>query len=158
MRILKATGGEKILIDNDDYKWAKYFSWTVTWGSVNKNVASVRTYETGFRLCRVIMEVVNGQIVDHVNGNGLDNQKNNLRICTRRENLFNKKKYLSGKNRFKGVYKRKLIYKNTWEARINFNKKPIYLGDFSNEIDAAKAYNERAKKLYGQFAKLNIVC
>lgn len=91
--------------------------------------------------------------VDHINGNGLDNRRENLRVCTRSENLQNSRKHCKSSSRFKGVYwepRRK-----RWVAQIRHNKVKKYLGSFGSEVDAAAAYDSAAKNLFGDFANAN---
>ena len=90
--------------------------------------------------------------IDHINGNGLDYRKCNLRVCTHQQNLQNQR-IQKGVSKFKGVCWHKASQK--WMAKIKHNYKTIYLGVFNNEIDAAKSYNKKAKELFGEFARLN---
>jgi hypothetical protein len=98
---------------------------------------------------RFIMSTPDGMDTDHKNGNTLDNRKANLRICTTSQNMMNTTKR-NGSNTYKGVYKTRY---GTFNARI----KTMYLGTFVSEKDAAESYNQAAKKMFGEFAKLNIV-
>ena len=93
-----------------------------------------------------------GLQTDHINRNGLDNRKVNLRKCTSAENNCNVEKRTSG-SKYKGVYwynERKMF-----RANINVNKKYIFLGYYNTELDAAIAYNNAALKYHGEFACLN---
>ena len=92
-------------------------------------------------------------LCDHINGNGLDNRRNNLRTCTNAENLQNRPKQKNNTSGFKGVFLNKLTGK--WEARIYSRKTRTYIGLYKNKIDAANAYNEKATELFGEFARLN---
>ena len=93
-------------------------------------------------------------MVDHINRNGLDNTRKNLRICTRSENLMNSKKpELNSTSKYKGVNK----CGNSWRAEIRLNRKGFYLGKFKTEKEAALAYNKKAIELFGEFARLNEV-
>lgn len=91
--------------------------------------------------------------VDHINGNTLDNRKSNLRICTISENLRNLKLRKTNKSGYKGVNYHK--HQKKWASRICINRKRIHLGYFTNEVDAAKAYDEASKKYHGEFGSLN---
>lgn len=107
-------------------------------------------------LARAIMEPPVGMVVDHINGNPLDNRKVNLRVCTQKENLRNRRpgRSMTG---YKGVrpdYRRK---HPTFNAYITYDGKKRYLGKFSSAEAAAKAYNQEALKIFGEFAKLNEV-
>lgn len=98
-------------------------------------------------------------IASHIDGNGLNNQRYNLRICTKQENLRNQKPIRGGSSKFKGVYLSKAYpkygIKSVWRANIGKDGKAIFLGGFENEIDAAKAYDRAALKYFGEFARVN---
>lgn len=91
--------------------------------------------------------------VDHINGNGLDNRKLNLRSSTHQQNSFNSRKTLGVSSIYKGVSWDRVNSK--WRAVIMLDGKQRSLGRFTDETDAAKAYNEEAVKLFGEFALLN---
>jgi hypothetical protein len=104
-------------------------------------------------LHRLIMNAKNGEHVDHVNGNGLDCRKENMRICTNTENQYNKRPQSGGTSKYKGVYWEKS--RSKWHASIMLNKKRFPLGRFTSEIDAARAYDAAALKYFGEFARIN---
>lgn len=109
------------------------------------------------------------QVVDHIDGNGLNNSKTNLRLCDRSQNAMNKKLRSNSQTGYRGVTKRKskkyikkdgteIIHdtKKQWKAYITpKGKKRITIGNFETIEEAAKAYDENAKELFGEFAKLN---
>lgn len=155
---IKLTKGKWAFIDTEDIPKVAHIHWhihegkkfTTTYcrGSKWENGKAV-----GVMLHRIITGANPGQLVDHINHNGLDNRKCNLRICTAQENNRSVVKRKKGTSIFKGVYydKRRHDYK----ATITVNKKTITIGYYKKEIDAAKAYNERALKLFGDFAVFN---
>lgn len=103
---------------------------------------------------RLIMNTPDGMDTDHKNNNGLDNRRNNLRVCTIGQNKMNmsKKNYKGGaSSKFKGVCLREKAKKRRWRSNVRF----VEIGSFETEIEAALAYDKRAKELYGDFAKLN---
>jgi hypothetical protein len=103
---------------------------------------------------REMMNAPPGILVDHRNNDGLDNRRDNLRLATSSQNNINCRRNKSkSSSRFVGVTFDKR--KKQWRVRISVNRKRIFLGYFDSEIDAAKAYDEAAKKYYGEFARLN---
>lgn len=110
------------------------------------------------RFHRLIMKAQKGEIVDHINGNALDNRRANLRITNASGNNKNATKRRNARtSKFKGVHeiKKRKVSGICWLAQIQCNKRKISLGGFLTEIEAAKAYNKAAIKLFGEFAKLN---
>jgi hypothetical protein len=93
-----------------------------------------------------------GIIIDHINGDGLDNRKENLRICTHSQNHFNSNKYLITSSIYKGVTK---VENGKWIAHLSINKKHIYIGIYKRETDAAVAYDNAARKYFKDFARVN---
>jgi hypothetical protein len=90
---------------------------------------------------------------DHINHNGLDNRRCNLRLCTHQQNCFNKKPKPGCTNKYKGVYRSHESKK--WRAEIRRNGRKIHIGHFDYEQDAAIAYDDYAIELFGEFAYLN---
>jgi len=105
-------------------------------------------------LHKVIMGVGQKITVDHKDGNTLDNRKSNLRICTPADNTRNRMISIRNTTGYKGVHKYR---KNKFTASIKFNNKSYFLGVFDCKMDAAKAYNAKAKELFGEFAWLNSI-
>jgi len=115
---------------------------------------NVITSKKVLHMHQIILEVPEGMVVDHINIDGMDNRSANLRAATRAQNSRNRKKFPRPcSSKYKGVSWHKNVLK--WQAEVMFEKKRIYLGYFKNEIDAAKAYDEAAKKYHGEFACLN---
>ena len=97
----------------------------------------------------MIMNPPKNMAVDHINGNGLDNRRSNLRICTPSQNSLNRKPHRNSSSRYRGVSFNKKSGK--YVAQIIFNRKNRYLGIYENEIDAAIAYENAARELHGDF-------
>lgn len=156
MKIIKVEnyrGVFDILVDNIFYDFIEYSNSVV---SVNKNgYCYIRVMNKRYSLHRFVMNVSSKHVVDHINHNTLDNRKENLRLCSIQENVRNSIKHNSCKtsSKFKGVSFR--VGRGLWRAYISFNRKYIHLGHFNNEIDAAIAYNIKARDLFGEFACLN---
>lgn len=105
-----------------------------------------------------IMQVPEGKVVDHINGDGLDCRKINMRICLPAENKRNNGKWSSKtSSRFKGVHYAPR-YRLKWAAAINFNRKTVHIGRFGTETEAAKAYDVAARNQFGAFARPNFPC
>jgi|WetSurMetagenome_2_1015567.scaffolds.fasta_scaffold55921_5 hypothetical protein len=144
---------QEVIIDSEDWDKIKNYHWCIR---RNKNLIYVltRTKINKFILQRLILNLTNMNfVIDHINHNGLDNRKCNLRICTQSENSKNQKLKKNNTSGFKGVYWDNLRQK--WHCQIMINRKCIYLGLFVNKIDAALTYNNKAKELFGEFACLN---
>jgi hypothetical protein len=103
-------------------------------------------------LHQAILGIVSGKHIDHKNGDGLDNRKENLRHCNARENQQNRH-VRCGKSRFKGVYASR--YPGHWVAHVRIEGKMTHLGTFLSEEDAARAYDAAARKHFGEFAACN---
>src|SRR5690606_13722007 len=103
---------------------------------------------------RLILGAKCGKYVDHINGDTLNNSRQNLRLCSQLENSRNRRKQFGSSSSFKGVTWNKLNKK--WQAQIK-NGHNIYLGLFKSEIAASTAYNKKAIEIFGRFARLNQV-
>ena len=149
--------GEWTIVEPEDYYRFRDFRWCVSGNGTS--YYAVRNAKTGpfltktVSLHREIMNFPDGLIVDHRNGDSLDNRRENLRIATQSQNMQNRRKKANASSRFIGVCfkKRECL----WVAQMKYKKERLWLGRFDNEIDAAKAYDTAAKKYYGEFAKLN---
>jgi len=165
------------LVDDEDYEKVMEAIGRGKWYAHNNG--STKDYAmSGDRrksIHRVVMDAPKGMVVDHADGNPLDNRKSNLRKCTRSQNSQNKKLRSDSATGFKGVWKKRGIkytskktgetkyyeLKKPYEAYIgdpataNPNKRQIKLGTYATPEEAARAYDEKAKELYGEFAYLN---
>lgn len=111
------------------------------------------TYMHRVILARILeRELVKGEQVDHINGNALDNRRENLRLAIGSQNNYNSRRYKNNTTGYKGVYFIKA--RRRWAAHIQVEGKNIYLGYFKTPEDAYVAYCEAAKKYFGEFARL----
>ncbi len=141
-----------VLYDADNEPLISPFKWGIRLGWGNTPYVIARINGKNIPMHRHIMKPEKGFLVDHKNHNTLDNRKENLRICTRQQNMWNRKR-TCGTSKFKGVYW--CNTNNKWISEVTLNSKKIYLGRYKTETEAAKAYNAKAKELFGEFACLN---
>lgn len=144
-------GNKYILVSPEDYEVVKQYTWTIE-KSGKRFYACTKINGKKVRLHRMLLNPRKGYDVDHINKNGLDNRRENLRCATKQQNAMNKDR-ANLRKRYKGVSFNKS--KGMWEARISINKKRVYLGQFKLAREAAAAYNKAAKKYYKKFAVLN---
>ena len=157
-RRIPLTQGKYAIVDPDDYERLNRHKWYAV--NMRRTFYAQRGINIGDKrvpvmMHREILKVADGLLVDHINHNGLDNRKANLRPATRAENGRNRRKWSKRKcySRFKGVCWHK--YRKRWTVQIWFNGKMKYIGYFDSEIEAGKAYDRAARKYHKDFAVLN---
>ena len=172
MKKIKLTQGKYALVDNEDFKKINKYKWYAAYQPTSRNYSAVRAKWSRTKkrnqtiyMHRIIINAPKYMSVDHIDHNSLDNQKNNLRICTTRDNNRNVVRRKDNKSGYKGVWKKdeylpktnkdRKISRKVWISKIGINGRQIPLGLFFSPIDAAKAYNKAAKKYFGEFAYLN---
>jgi hypothetical protein len=96
-----------------------------------------------------------GEEVDHINRDTLDNRRKNLRVGTKPQNLWNQKIRSTNTSGFKGVDWKQWENSGAWCARLSHNSKRVHIGYFKTAEEAARAYDQKAKELFGEFARLN---
>jgi hypothetical protein len=158
--LLAGNSGKIITVDDGDYESVSRFKWYEKKGK--KNIYAYTTLTMGrisgklkcasIGLHQLIMRPPKGMDVDHRNHNGLDCRRENMRICTRSQNIAHSRKK-TGSSRFKGVFWVEVLRK--WRSRIKVNYKGIHLGVFIDEVKAARAYDKAALEYFGEFAYTN---
>lgn len=156
MKRILLTRGLYTLVDDSDYDELNSHKWhALKDGNTYYAVRTVYVKRKGktVRMHREIMQTPSEMETDHIDGNGLNNVRNNLRNCTKSQNLSNRKPNTTSSSIFKGVSWRKASCK--FVAQIQSNGKKISLGYFKKEEDAAHAYDAAAIKYHKEFANLN---
>jgi hypothetical protein len=157
VREIPLTRGFVALVDAADFAWLNQWKWHAAAGGGGREYAirssSAQDGEcTKFvKMHRQIIGAARGVIVDHINGDPLDNRRLNLRTCTQAENLWNRPATRSSATGFKGVR----FAAGAYRAEIMCAGIREHLGRFRKPEDAARAYDEAAKRLHGEFARLN---
>lgn len=159
MKKIRLTRGTEAIVDDIDFDLSDY-RWRENIGYAVREIRpdGTKRSRTSQYMHRVILERIvgrglhRGELCDHINRDGLDNRRCNLRLVNKSQNNANGVKK-SGK--YKGVTFIKKLDK--WRAQIMKNYKQIHIGCFDTEIEAAKAYNEKATELFGEYALLNEV-
>lgn len=156
-------GSHQVLYDDEDEHLVFQYTWRLKYEKKNGVFYAVtnigRTVKGNLKtitLHRLLTGVADPKIhVDHKNHNGLDNRRENLRPCTRIQNLGN----IRTRKKYKGIvhHKDKDHAKKPWEAQITIDGKSRYLGCYTTEKEAALAYNKAAEEKYGEFALLNVI-
>jgi hypothetical protein len=151
-RRIPLTRGLFAIVDAEDYPRLSRYTWFAE--GTDKNCYAVHK-ENGrsIKMHRQIMNAPDNLVVDHIDHNGLNNRKENLRVCTFAENCRNLRSSRHKSSKFKGVHWNKRCKK--WAAQIACENKKYHLGYFTDEHVAAKAYDRAAKKYHGEFASLN---
>jgi len=153
MKELVLLHGEIAYVDYEDFDRIKDYKWFY---EARPNTVYVARWcpilKRLIRLHREILNAPKGITVDHIDGNGLNNTKANLRLATTSQNGANTKSRARNKSGYKGVSRHQ---KDKWQVHLKCGNKKLYLGLFTDLKEAAKAYNIAALEHFGEFAKLN---
>ena len=142
------------LVDDADFELVTMFKWHMkSKGRAATNLPKISGKQPTLLMHRLIMDAKAGQQIDHINGDPLDNRRENLRFCTASQNKANTKRHSDCTSGYKGVTWQKSVDK--WQAQIQVNGKKKYLGCFGTADDAAKAYDQAAIEHFGEFARPN---
>lgn len=160
MKTISLTKGKVAIIDDIDYQRVKSVKWyarqnrTGNWYAARK--IGINGMRKDLHMHHFILGITNSEtiLIDHINGNGLDNQRHNLRLVTHSQNTIHSRKRRGNyTSRYKGVCWDKESKK--WNAQIYCKGIAYRLGKFKNEKDAAVAYNQKARELFGHYANYN---
>ena len=170
------TRGRVAIVDDEDYDWLSKFNWSAKPRRCSKysrpppnsrrkfyatRISSRKDIRDGkphlILMHRVIAATPEGLVTDHINGDTLDNRRENLRICTPSQNAANKRGVRCSSS-YKGVIPnpdKRCKRSERWRAQIQHNRKHILIGYFASQVEAAEAYDAKAKELFGEFARIN---
>lgn len=146
------TAGQSFIFDTQDFLLVKRYTWSVSPGGyVVTNLKGGKM----MTLHSLIMGETKGLWIDHISRNKLDNRRRNLRYVTPQQNSHNSGISKNNSSGYKGVYFDKV--RKRFQAEIMCGRKKYYLGRFDTAVEAAKAYNQKARELFGEYAFLNDV-
>jgi hypothetical protein len=151
-KLIPLTQGKFAIVDADDYDWLIQYKWHCRHNR-NKFYAYRNKAGKPVSMHRELIANNKSLLVDHIDGNGLNNRKSNLRLCTIAQNAHNRLPKSNSRSRYKGLSWHKPHKR--WEVRIIKSGKSSFLGCFDDPTDAALAYDRKAEQLFGQFAYLN---
>lgn len=161
MKEIPLTDGKVALVDNADFEWLNQWKWHVKkkkntfYASRRKYQSDTRRYKTIY-MHRQILGITDSKIFgEHIDHNGLNNQRNNLRTATRAQNGMNRTAKVNGTSKYLGVSWDKS--RNKWIAQIRTGNKVIKLGGYHSEKEAALEYNKAALEYHKEFANPNII-
>ena len=157
------TRGKEAVVDDEDAPAVLAFKWRAMKSSDGRRWYAVRSYRSGGREVSVLMHraiagVSAGVWVDHKDGDGLNNRRENLRPCTPAQNAANTGahvKWSGDGSSYRGVYTDRRRGRSRWYSRIKIHGQDVYLGTFPTEEAAARAYDAALLKCHGEFARLN---
>jgi hypothetical protein len=155
MKEIPLTQGKVALVDDEDYEWLNQWKWCANWDGRNWYVVRTDYNDDRSRRVRMHRQIMGEpeSKVDHADGNGLNNQRKNLRLATDPENQWNRRKSCGCSSIFKGVVWHKRD--ECWQTQIKHLGIRKYLGSFKYEKVAALAYDFAARDLFGERARLN---
>lgn len=155
MREIILTKGQVALVDDADFDWLSQWKWYAQANNHGGFYAARRGPDRRLvYMHRIINDTPDDAVTDHRDGNGLNNRRANLRTATQLQNMMNRYAKRDGSSSLKGVwFDRHMSSPRPWRAAIRLNGKLKYLGRYSNEADAASAYEVAAKQHFGEFAR-----
>ena len=153
MEQITLSQGQVTMVDDEDYDYLNQWKWYFCKGYAYRNSSRKNPPRRSLRMHRIILNAKDGEIVDHISGNRLDNRRSNLRFVNGSQSNWNAGLNSRNKSGFKGVSLNKKSGK--WVANIHLYNRQIYLGRYDSKKEAAVIYNKKAKELFGEYARLN---
>lgn len=160
MKEIELTKGKSALVDDLDFEFINQWSWFAVKIRRTFYAARVVYYKSKYHsivlMHRQILCLTDRKIFcDHIDHNGLNNQKNNLRRSNCSQNAANRSSVKNSTSKYLGVSKK--TNSNYWRAKLQSNGKDVHIGCFADEKQAAIAYNIKAREIHGEFANLNVI-
>ncbi len=153
MKYIMLTKGRKAIVDNDDFEYLNQWKWHYSsYGYAVRTSRNSIYNRIAVYMHREIIKFPSSR-VDHIDGNRLNNQKSNLRLCNSYQNIWNSRPHQRNKTGYKGITWES--HRKKWRARIGVKGKRVYVGEFQNKDEAIRAYNAKALEYHGEFAWLN---
>jgi hypothetical protein len=141
-------GNKYAIVDDEDFEHLNKFHWFLS----NRGYAYRSSGGKSLLMHKEVLVCDEGKVVDHINGDKLDNRRSNLRQATHAENMRNRKMQVNNKSGFRGVHQKKKD--GLWYAQIKVNGIQKFLGSFKNPLDASVAYEKESQKEYGEFRRI----
>lgn len=156
MKKIPLSKGKFALVDDEDFEFVNQWKWYFFQRPGSNTYYAKTRMNTGYKIYknvfmhRLIMKVSKSLHIDHINGDGFDNRKSNLRVVTHHENMLNRSTRINNTSGYPGIYKRE---NNKFVASISSGKKRVYLGFFSSYEEALAARKKAEDEYFGEFSK-----
>lgn len=159
MKTIPLSRGLEAIVSDEDFELISAHTWhaNLGGGGIPYAYTNIRKPDGGYRRVSMHQLLLGGRPrcdIDHINGNGIDNRRENLRHCTHRQNVWNQKSR-GGRSQYRGVVYDTGSPRKPWRALLGVGYERYRLGRFRTEIEAALAYDKKAVEVYGEFARLN---
>jgi hypothetical protein len=155
MKTIPLTNNKTAIVDDQDYSELSNYKWHCYQDPLSKIWYAKRTtprMNGKQKTIRMHQQIMGRPLIDHINHNGLDNRRCNLRICTTSQNMKNNQRKILNSSGFRGVYLDKNVKtSHKWRTIIRINNKNISLGYYDTPEKASEIFNIKSKEIYGEF-------
>lgn len=151
-KVVPLTQSKYALVSEEDYEIVNQYNWSAAiMSNTEEYLAKACINGKTIRMHNLILKT--NKVIDHINNNPLDNRRENLRICSQHQNIMNNRGHKNSTSKYKGVSWQNRSSK--WVVQITHNRKVQFSKLFIDEEEAARAYDKKAKELFGEYAHLN---